>query len=67
MKNLPVLKIRRVICHEHFYYIIIYFIILQKNIDILLAGLVKEEDHQKRWSSSLCVKIHIIIKQSQKK
>jgi hypothetical protein len=42
MKNLPVMKIRRVIWHDHFYYIISYFIILQKNIDIRLAGLVEE-------------------------
>jgi hypothetical protein len=41
MKNLPIKTIRKVIWHGHFYYIISYFIILQKNIDILLAGLVK--------------------------
>jgi hypothetical protein len=43
MKNLPIQTIRKVIWHGHFYYIISYFIILQKNIDILLAGLVEQE------------------------
>jgi hypothetical protein len=37
------MKIRKVIWHERFYYIIGYFIILLINIDILLAGLVKQE------------------------
>jgi hypothetical protein len=50
MKNLPIQTIRKVIWHGHFYYIISYFIILQKNIDILLAGLVQQAKLKKAIS-----------------